>query len=537
MVATAVTLVGLLGGTTVQAGSPPPIDPTSSPRPTASPQPTDVEQPVQLRTGREVLFNYPIPGTPDLALSNRLVELIDGTPQGERIMLSFFVIQANHPVIDALLAAYGRGVDVQVVLDSGDGQKAKKNAAIDAAFARLAEAFGSSTANPSFARQCNRSCITDEPESINHNKFATFTRTENARDVVFQGTGNLRADGSGDSAYNAAVVIYGDAVTYQQYAGYFADLYSERRVSKDNYDAYRRPLTAGPVTAHFFPRTDDKDTLAGWLQTANCAAQPTTVRVMAAFFSRISVRNTLTKLAKAGCTVQVLARQETITRDFCDRLDPAKVAVKIAPKPTKDRVTIHAKYVLVNGNYAGLNDRTITWVGSHNFTDNALERNDETFVEFTDTAVNAAFAGNWERLWNDPGMSSGCGRAGAKDNAAVERSGDTEITKIARRSQTVKRGLPRTLRERQALRPVTTAQGRKLRATAVCKAAGSKGPLRKQSRCRVIVRKGVPTLLLNSKQPLRVRVTQRAKGSKRLLPFTRSADYRYRPKASAAKRI
>ena len=34
-----------------------------------------------------------------------------------------------------------------------------------------------------------------------------------------------------------------------------------------------------------------------------------------------------------------------------------------------------------------------------------------------------------------------------------------------------------------------------------------------------------------------VRVTQRAKGSKRLLPFTRSADYRYRPKASAARRI
>ena len=538
VVATAATLVGLLSGTTVQAGSPPPVDPTSSPRPTASSPPaSDPKAPGELRIGREVLFNYPVPGTADLALSNRLVELINGTPQGERILLSFFVIQANHPVIDALLGAYSRGVDVQVVLDSGDGQKAKKNAAIDAAFARLAESFGSSTANPSFARQCNRSCITDEPASINHNKFAAFSRTENATDVVFQGTGNLRADGSGDSAYNAAVVIYGDAATYQQYVGYFQDLYSERRVSKDNYDGYRRPVTSGPVTAHFFPRTDDKDTLAGWLQTVNCSAQPTTVRVMAAFFSRISVRNTLTKLAKVGCAVQVLARQETITRDFCDRLDPSKVAVKIAPKPTKDRVTIHAKYVLVNGNYGGLNDRTVTWMGSHNFTDNALERNDETFVEFSDAQVNTAFAGNWDRLWNDPAMSAGCGRAGAKDNAAVERGGDTEITKIARRSQTVKRAMPKILRERQALRPVQTAQGRKLRATAVCKPLGAKGRLHRQAACRVVIRKGVPTLLLDSKRALRVRVTQRAKGSKRLLPFTRSADYRYRPKASAARRI
>jgi phosphatidylserine/phosphatidylglycerophosphate/cardiolipin synthase-like enzyme len=258
---------------------------------------------------------------------------------------------------------------------------------------------------------------------------------------------------------------------------------------------------------------------------------------MAAFFSRNSIRTALTTLGKAGCTVQVLARQETITRDFCRRLDPDVVGIKIAPKPTKDRVTIHAKYVLVNGHYAGGNDRAITWMGSHNFTDNALERNDETFVEFTDPEVNAAFGGNWDRLWNDPAMSPGCGRAGAEDNAAVERSGDTEITKIARRSQTVKRALPRRLRERQALPPVRTAQGQRIRTTAVCRTSGRKGALRAQSRCRVVKRKGVPTLLIRSGAPLRVRVVQRAKGSKRLLPFSRSAVYRYLPKSSSARRL
>lgn len=521
----------LFAGTlTPAAGEPPPVDPPADPKPAATAPPAQT-----LRTGREVLFNYPVPGTPDLSISDALVGLIDRTPSGESIVLSYFVIQPHHPVIDALLRAYGRGVRVRVVLDSGDGQKAKKNAAVDAAYARLAEMLG--TTGDSFARQCNRSCITDEPDSINHNKFAAFSRTDDAEFVTFQGTGNLRADGSGDSAYNAAVVLRGDRTTYDQYVGYFDDLYTERRVSKDNYDAYRRPVTSGPVTAHFFPRTDNVDTLAAALRTTNCTAQTTTVRVMAPFFSRKRVRNTLRDMAYAGCGVQVLARQDTMTRDFCDRLDPRKVAVKIAPAPTKDRVTIHAKYVLVDGSYGGGLDQRITWVGSHNFTDNALERNDETFMQLTDPDVSSAFAGNWDRLWNDPAMSSGCSRAGAKDNASVEKSGDTEVTKIARRSQTVKRALPRKLRERQALRPPKTAQGRTLRTTAYCRPAGSGSKLRKQYRCRVVKRKGVPTLILDSKRPLRVKVVQRAKGSKRLLPFKRAAGYRYLPRRSVAVRL
>ena len=506
---------------------PPPVDPPPDPQPTGEPGSP------QAPLAREVLFNYPIPGAPDLTITDRLVGLIDGTPAGESIVASWFVIQPNHPVLDALLRAYSRGVRVRIVLDSGDGQKAKKNAAVDAAYARLAETLG--TSGDSFARQCVRSCITDEPDSINHNKFAAFSATGGSQHVTFQGTGNLRADGSGDSAYNAAVILRGDRVTYEQFIGYFEDLYTERRVTKDNYDGYRRPLPSGSVTAHFFPRTDKTDTLSGYLRTTNCTWQPTTVRVMAPFFSRKRVRNTLRNMASAGCNVQVLARQDTMTRDFCERLEPA--FVKIAPAPTKDRVTIHSKYVLVDGSYNGGLDQRITWVGSHNLTDNALERNDETFMQFSDPAVSTAFSGNWDRLWNDPAMSSGCSRAGAKDNASVEKSGDTEVTKIARRSQTVKRALPRKLRERQALRPVKTAQGRTLRTTAYCKTAGSKGKLRKQSRCRVVKRKGVPTLLLGSKRPLRVKVVQRAKGTKRLLPYSRTAGYKYLPKRSTAVRL
>ena len=109
---------------------PPPVEITPSQTPTPEPSPA-------MRTGEEVLFNYPVPGTADLSITDALVGLIDGTPAGESIVLSYFVIQPGHPVIDALLRAYSRGVSVKVVLDSGDGQKAKKNGAVDAAYAKL----------------------------------------------------------------------------------------------------------------------------------------------------------------------------------------------------------------------------------------------------------------------------------------------------------------------------------------------------------------------------------------------------------------
>ncbi len=535
LLAAGAAVLGVLSATTAQA-EPPPVDPTASPSPfpsvSESPAPTPEPSTEQaLRTGQEVVFNYPIPGTPDLTISEKLVSLIDGTPQGEAITMSYFVAQASHPVIDALLRAYSRGVNVRVVLDSGDGQKAKKNQSIDYAYARLAETLGTDR-----AKQCNRSCITDEPVSINHNKFATFSRTGDAVFTVFQSTGNLRPDGSGDSAYNAAVVMYGDQVLYDQFVGYFQDLFIERRVAKDNYDAYRPPVSSGPVTTHFFPRTDKKDTLAGWLNTINCSAEPTSIRVMAAFFSRKSVRTSLVKLAEAGCSVQVLARQETITQDFCESLG-SKVAVKIAPSPKRDRVTIHAKYVLVGGNYGGAADQRITWMGSHNLTQTALDANDETFLQFVGLDIYTAFFGNWDRLWNDPGMTPGCVRAGARSEAEVERRADTETTKLSRRSQSVKRGLPKTLRKTQPLPPVRTAQGKRLTTVAYCKPAGSSKDFTRRSACKVVKRKGVATVVLTSRSPLRVRIVQRAAGSTRLLPYSRTADYRYSPKAKLARRV
>ena len=51
-------------------------------------------------------------------------------------------------------------------------------------------------------------------------------------------------------------------------------------------------------------------------------------------------------MAYAGCAVQVLARQDTMTRDFCDKLDTRKVAVErneeIVPRSTYETIALES---------------------------------------------------------------------------------------------------------------------------------------------------------------------------------------------------
>ena len=90
-----------------------------------------------VRTGEEVLFNYRCPSTADLSITDALVGLIDGARRPNRSSWRALASPAGTPR-HRRRTAYSRGVSVKVVLDSGDGQKAKKNGAVDAAYAKLA---------------------------------------------------------------------------------------------------------------------------------------------------------------------------------------------------------------------------------------------------------------------------------------------------------------------------------------------------------------------------------------------------------------
>ena len=388
-----------------------------------------------------------------------MVRLLDLTPADATINASFYVIQPNYPVVDALISAHARGAGVRVVLDSGDGQSASTNQAVDAAFARLAAALGNDPAAPSFAMQCVLACISKSADSINHNKFVTMSQAGDLQDVVFQSTANLRSDGSGDAAWNAAVVTSGNPDVMAQYESYFNDLAARRAVPGNDYHAVRPPVTYGASTPYYFPRTDGRDSLSQALMGVDCAATPTNVDVMAAFFTRRKVRNRLNELAAAGCAVRVIARTDTITREFCDTLQ-APVQVRIADKSSRTKVGIHGKYLTISGGFEGQTDRRVVWMGSHNLTRNALVRNDETFLLTDDAPLHAAFTKNFDAIWSHPSLTAGCGRAGGTSEQAIEEEANTEVTPLIKEKQRIKRKLPKRLkRKRTALKSTRTVQG------------------------------------------------------------------------------
>lgn len=505
-----------------------PADPGPSPSASASPAPPQ-SYPV---------FNYPQVGLPDPAINSELVRLLDRVPAGAEVSAAFFVIQPDYPVIDALINAHGRGADVRIVLDSGDGQSAATNQAVDAAFERLAAAVGRDPAAASFAMQCTLACISQQPVSINHNKFVAMSQSGELTDVVFQSTANIRSDGSGDAAWNAAVVTSGNAGLYASYRDYLGDLAQRRTVPDGDYNAARPPAPLGQSTPYYFPRTDGGDTVSQTLMKVDCAAAPTTVDVMASFFTRPKVRNRLNDMAQAGCTIRVIARTDTITREFCDSLK-APIEVRIADKPSATKVGIHGKYLTIAGGFDGAADARAVWMGSHNLTRSALVRNDETFLLTQDPSLHAAFTGNFDTIWADPSLTAGCGRAGGVSEEQIEQEANTEVTPLIRVSQNVAGKLPKKLAKRTRLGPTATVEGQRLTTVAKCKVLGRGQKLKRRSICRIAKPKKDPTLVLTPRKRqkrLKVRLVQTAAGTATLLPFTRDKDYRYRRPAGRAVR-
>jgi hypothetical protein len=493
------------------------------------------------------VFNYPGAGAPDPAITTELTRLIDAAGPGSRIGAGYFVVQPDSPAVDALIRAKERGVAVRIVLDSGDGLGDIRNAFMDAAFDRLAQSLGTDTTADSFATQCALACISGGDASINHNKFVTLSQSGEATDVVFQSTANLRSDGSGDAAWNAAVITTGNASLHDEYEAYLEDLAARLEVPGDDYNAHRPPSQHGDATSYFFPRTDGTDTVSQALQSVDCSAQPTDVDVMAAYFTRPRVRNRLNDLAAAGCSVRVLARKDTITSEFCESLEPP-IEVRLSPAPGQTDVAIHAKYLTVSGSFGGRTDVRAVWTGSHNLTRNALQNNDETFLLTDDAGLHAAFAANFDTIWTDPTMDPGCQTASATDIEAVEQEANTEVTPIVepvtppppppppppplvKQIQTVAQPLPRRLTARRTeLVSARTEQGRRLTTVAKCKVTGTGTKLKARPLCVIKRPRTSPALVLTvgGNKRLKVRLIQTAEGTSTLRALRRSRDYVYR---------
>jgi PLD-like domain len=349
--------------------------------------------------------------TDQWAISKNIAAMIRRTPKGATIRIAQYRISGDDPnVIPALRSAVNRGVRVKIVLDRSDRNPnpfgdAGLDGLRDLIASKSGNGNGSNPSKPSFILLCSEGCIGD---GYNHNKFYLFSTMNSRKRVLVQSTANVAADNA--TAWNASIGIAGRTKLYNSYKAYFDHLVS-RRTNLD----YYRTTTDGAYKAYFFPRksstgdVDDTSTDTIWRildEQVSCTGNTTggtstnhrtIIRIAVWGFTREKIAQKLRALANRDCWIDVAINNSA------DVSAEVKRALANHPRINVDNAMsagrwMHAKYLLVEGNYSGRPNSKVAFVGSHNFTVNALRHNDETWLKIASASVHDKFRANFRRI-------------------------------------------------------------------------------------------------------------------------------------------
>jgi len=357
------------------------------------------------------------------AISKRISAMILAAPAGSAIRAAMFRVKSDDPyIIPALQSALLKGVKVKIVVDkSGENPNplADGDASTHDGLAGLNEQIrlkmgsANNPANDSYLVTCNSGCIGD---NVMHNKFFLFSTMGTKKEVTFLSTSN--SDRESTTAWQAAYSVAGGSAFYGGFKDYFEDL-ANRRVNPD----YYRTFADGIYKAYIFPRASSTssssdpstDTIYNILDdNVKCSGNSsgvksdtltnaTMIRIAMWGFTRVEVAKKILALAKQGCRFDIVVNDsDEFPSAVRAQLHHANINVDNAYRPLVSNVPtwMHAKYMLIDGNYAGNPDTKIVFFGSHNFTINALRHNDEYWVKISSGSVHDQFVENFRTIIN-----------------------------------------------------------------------------------------------------------------------------------------
>lgn len=355
----------------------------------------------------ETVFNNPgEDGAKDFRIEERLVDLINGTPAGERIDASIYSFTRPN-VATAFKEAQARGVKVSLAIDGGT-DNAENKEVVDllkgANLTKLVFCKGSGK---------NTACIGNRSDyGINHNKLMTFSKSGDLANVVVVSSYNLT--NTQGSLFNNAVVMSGDADLYDFYLGHVGKALAQQRDNNYFNNGGYFKSDASLVTSYLSPRADSgggtsqEHSTDTWAQVLKYVEKSSgcTLQVAQASItnSRTPVVDELVRIAKLGCKVTVVydsmgssalsALQGTANVEMKRYLD------REGNTDPELKVSLHHKYMIFSGTYNGKADRQIVFTGSHNVTSPALRNNDEILIKVEQASVASAFKDNFTTVWD-----------------------------------------------------------------------------------------------------------------------------------------
>jgi phosphatidylserine/phosphatidylglycerophosphate/cardiolipin synthase-like enzyme len=346
-----------------------------------------------------------------MAIMTKLISIINGTPKGAYIRMTFFsfTIQA---VADALIAAHRRGVNVRLIMDDHEEWPA---------WQRVTKVFGTDTTARSFAIKCPGACRTDNDPSYMHSKVWMFSSSGGASRVVMVSSTNPTYFQS-RKGWNNAYTMVGDTKLYDAFRVDFesmtagAILKTRPTTSPNTYVS----VANGKHKIYLFPiggSGPDTDIQYQVLRNIRCSGVAsgygyqghTVVRVAMYQWSYLRVRlaQQLWTLDDQGCAVVVMYDPTRVDPQVLTALRKSggrhdgPVLVPASHDANHDGVSdllLHDKVVLIDGVYAGDTSSRIVFTGSANWTYNSLHYNDEFMLRIVSSSVHSAYLKQFNKV-------------------------------------------------------------------------------------------------------------------------------------------
>ncbi len=314
-----------------------------------------------------------IPGaTGPRAAAQALIEAIDAAQ--DRVLFALYGVDGSPAVIDALVRAVDRGLDVRGVVDAYDRDPYPCDNSPRYPYRGTQQLID---ALPPGA------VVDDDDDRLMHNKFFVFDDEK-----VWTGSANVSAPGL-YLEYNSNVSILiehpGLAQAYateleEMFAG---DFHTDKT---DNTTHVFPPLADGSLIESRFAPTDDA---RGEIILRAIGEADATLDARIFYLTDDAIRDALVAAAARGVAVRVIADAASAEGEFSEHqaLRDAGIPAKVENWPGKE----HMKALVADGE--------VVVLGSQNWTGSGNDANDENTLYVVNTVLGAEFSADFEHHW------------------------------------------------------------------------------------------------------------------------------------------